>query len=229
MIYIGLDDTDTLESRGTGHLARLIASELERDYPISGVTRHQLLDDPRVPKTAKNSCAAISIDGPSDPAKMIILLDRVRIMMLDNFQHGSDPGLCIASSIPQQVIDFGHKAQTQLLSQKEAESIARDHAISLIGLGGTNDGIIGALAAVGLVASCNDGRYVQVGKSRDLAGLVTVEELCLAGVPTVMTNDGQPVTCGFVQTDKIRPARRGGKPVAVVEWRGDHWFPLKLD
>ncbi len=28
MIYVGIDDTDTLESRGTGRLARNIATEL---------------------------------------------------------------------------------------------------------------------------------------------------------------------------------------------------------
>ena len=34
MIFIGLDDTDTLESRGTGHLARQIAAALAADYAI---------------------------------------------------------------------------------------------------------------------------------------------------------------------------------------------------
>jgi hypothetical protein len=45
----------------------------------------------------------------------------------------------------------------------------------------------------------------------------------------VQTANGQPVTDGLVQTDKLRPARRGGRPVAVVEWVSDHWQPLKLD
>jgi hypothetical protein len=29
--------------------------------------------------------------------------------------------------------------------------------------------------------------------------------------------------------DKLRPARRGGVPVAVVQWQDDVWQPLKLD
>ena len=37
------------------------------------------------------------------------------------------------------------------------------------------------------------------------------------------------VTEGLVQTDRLRPARRSGRPVAVVEWQGDCWLPLKLD
>jgi hypothetical protein len=33
----------------------------------------------------------------------------------------------------------------------------------------------------------------------------------------------------MVQADKMRPARRGGLPVLVVEHNGTHWSPLKLD
>ena len=63
MLFIGLDDTDTLESRGTGHLARQIAAALASDHTLLGVTRHQLLVDPRVPCTRNNSCAAIVLNG----------------------------------------------------------------------------------------------------------------------------------------------------------------------
>jgi hypothetical protein len=45
----------------------------------------------------------------------------------------------------------------------------------------------------------------------------------------VQTPDGKPVAEGLVLADKLRPARRGGLPVAVVEWASDHWLPLKLD
>ncbi|MBN1319046.1 MAG: hypothetical protein JXA42_26420 [Anaerolineales bacterium] len=229
MIFIGLDDTDTLESRGTGFLARFIAAELDSDFRILGVTRHQLLDDPRVPKTAKNSCAAINLAALSGNVDLEILFERVKRLMLDNFEPGSDPGLCVTSLVPPIVSTFGRKAQTMLVTQQEAQSIAAISNVQLIGLGGTNDGIIGALAAVGLAAGGNDGRYVQVGRSRELGGLVSISDLQSAGIPNVVTIKGQPVNSGLVQTDKIRPARRGGKPTAVVEWQGDHWFPLKLD
>ena len=67
MILIGLDDTDVLDSRGTGHLAREIAGRLKADYDLLGVTRHQLLVDPRVPCTKNNSCSAILLDGGQAP------------------------------------------------------------------------------------------------------------------------------------------------------------------
>jgi hypothetical protein len=228
MFLIGLDDTDTLESRGTGYLARQIAAALALETHVLGVTRHQLLVDPRVPCTKNNSCAAIALngDGNLDEAG---LLERVRALMLADYQPGSDPGLCVAQDVPAAVTEFGRRVQRQLVTQEEARALAAAHAIPLVGLGGDEDGVIGALAAVGLAATGEDGRYVLVGRSRELSGLQPVPALLAAGVTAVRTFDGQPVTDGLVQTDKLRPARRGGQPVAVVEWAGDHWQPLKLD
>ena len=74
--FIGLDDTDNLESRGTGHLARMMAEALAQDFRVHGVTRHQLLEDERVPKTAKNSCAAILFEGDDYPLSEIALFAR---------------------------------------------------------------------------------------------------------------------------------------------------------
>jgi tRNA(Ile2) C34 agmatinyltransferase TiaS len=228
MMLIGLDDTDNLESRGTGHLAREIAAALAGDYQLLGVTRHQLLEDPRVPSTKNNSCAAIALDwdGDVDPAA---LLERVRSLMLADFQPGSDPGLCFAEAVPAAVREFGRRVQRELVSQDEARALAAEHGLWLQGLGGDESGVIGALAAVGLAATGEDGRYVLVGRSRELTGLQPVSALLAAGIVGVQTPDGQPVTGGLIETEKLRPARRGGRPIAVVEWAGEHWLPLKLD
>jgi tRNA(Ile2) C34 agmatinyltransferase TiaS len=228
MFFIGLDDTDNLESRGTGHLARQIATMLATEYVVLGVTRHQLLVDARVPCTKNNSCAAITLDG-DDNLDPTVLLDRVRALMLDDYQPGSDPGLCIAQVVPPAIAEFGRRTQRQLVTQWEARQLAAEHSIALVGLGGDEDGIIGALAAVGLAATGEDGRYVQVGRSRQLTGLQPIAAILEAGISAVQTADGQPVGDGLVLTDKLRPARRGNRPIAVVEWAGDHWLPLKLD
>ncbi len=226
MIYIGIDDTDTLETRGTGHLAREIAVALATDYTVVGVVRHQLSDDPRVPRTHKNSCAAILLDGDG---AITAVTERVKALMLAQFVDGSDPGLCVATAVPQPITDFGHKAQRELVTQAEARALAAAHNLTLLGLGGDEDGVIGALSAVGLAVGGSDGRYIEVAQIRELAGLQPVSALLAAGVTAVHTLDGQPVADGLVQTDKLRPARRNGRPVAVVEWQDDHWLPLKLD
>ncbi len=225
--FIGLDDTDNAESRGTGHLARFMADALAQDFRVHGVTRHQLLFDERVPMTAKNSCAGLLFEGDSYPLAEIAAY--ARKIMLDDFQPGSDPGLCVANAVPAEVSAFGRRAQQQIVTQAEARQLAADSHLHLEGLGGDEGGVIGALAALGLLASGNDGRYVQVGSIRALEGLQPLEAILAAGVAAVQTLAGQPVTEGRVLAEKLRPARRGGQPVLFVEWQADHWLPLKLD
>jgi tRNA(Ile2) C34 agmatinyltransferase TiaS len=224
---IGLDDTDNLESRGTGHLARMMAEVLAQDFHVHGVTRHQLLQDERVPMTAKNSCAAILFEGDAYPLDEIALF--ARKVMLDDYQPGSDPGLCVASTVPANVIAYARRARREFLYQQEPRDLAAAHEIYLEGLGGSQDGVIGALAAVGLAASSEDGRYVQIGSIRDLEGLLPIKDVLAAGITSVKTLDGEPVTEGLVLTDKMRPARRGGQAILFVERQDGHWLPLKLD
>jgi hypothetical protein len=228
MLFIAMDDTDNLESRGTGHLARAIAGILAASHPVLGVVRHQLLRDPRVPCTRNNSAATILLDGDGD-VDLDRIVEQVRTLMLADFQPESDPGLCVAREVPATIVKFGRQTQRELVTQEQARTLAGACGIPLLGLGGTEGGVIGALAAVGLAAGGDDGRYVQVGRSRELSGLQPVAALLEAGIAAVQTPDGEPVSDGLVQTDKLRPARRGARPVAVVEWAGDHWLPLKLD
>ena len=110
-----------------------------------------------------------------------------------------------------------------------ARDLAAACELGLEGLGGTEDGVIGALAAVGLAACGEDGRYLLVGTIRTLTGLQPVETLLSAGVAAVKTMDGQPVRQGMVLADKLRPARRSGVPVQYVDWQVDHWQPVKLN
>ncbi len=92
MIYIGLDDTDNDDSRGTGRLARAIAGSLSARFPVRGVSRHQLLVDPRIPYTSHNSSATIHIETDA-PVDLDALADEVGAMIRADFQEGSDPGL----------------------------------------------------------------------------------------------------------------------------------------
>ena len=199
---IGIDDTDNHESRGTGHLAREIAKALAQDFHVHGVTRHQLLEDERVPKTAKNSCAAILFEGEAVPLEE--LAEFARKMMRDDFQPGSDPGLCVVSVVPDEVITFGQRARREFLYQQEPRNLAAAHGIFLEGLGGDEGGVIGALAAVGLAASGDDGRYVEVGSIRTLEGLHPISEVLASGITSVKIPDGASVTDGLIQTDKMR-------------------------
>lgn len=149
--------------------------------------------------------------------------------MLADFQPGSDPGLCVTRNVPAEVVTFGARAQRELLTQAEAYALAQRHSIHLEALGGDGMGVIGALAAVGLTAGGEAGRYIELGPVRALTGMLPVDTILASGIGAVETADGRPVTHGLVQTDGLRPARRHGHPVAVVQLAGDVWLPLKLD
>jgi len=89
-IYLGIDDTDTRESRGTGRLARSLAAELAKNYPIAGVTRHQLFVHDAIPYTSHNSAAVIHV-GTSANGCGEDLFATCREMMISDFIKGSDP------------------------------------------------------------------------------------------------------------------------------------------
>jgi hypothetical protein len=152
------------------------------------------------------------------------------MQMLADFIDGSDPGLCVATNgMAHALTSFGRRAQSEVVSQGEARRLAGSRGVLLAGLGGSQDGVIGALAAVGLAACGEDGRYLLVGRTREVTGMQDVPALLGAGITAVLTLDGQPVSEGLVLADKLRPARRGGKPVLYVEWQADHWLPVKMN
>ena len=227
-VYICIDDTDVLDSRGTGQLARLIADALSAKYEVFGIVRHQLLFDARIPYTAKNSSASILLDA--DSAAIDALFEYVKNIMLANFVVGSDPGLAIAGDAHAEIMDFGKRTKIEIVTQSEAQTLAEKHHIRLAGLGGTHGGIIGALASIGLAASGDDGRYIHVGTIRDLTGMQPLETLYAAGIAQVKTVNGATIHEGLVLADNLRPSRREGQPVLFIERAPDgHWLPLKLD
>jgi tRNA(Ile2) C34 agmatinyltransferase TiaS len=230
ILYIGLDDTDILNSPGTGHHARRIAAVLANRWPVRGITRHQLLLDPRVPMTAKNSANVIHLEVNEAELNLVSLTEEVAAMLLAEFQPGSDPGLCIAVTIPSAVSEFGRRTKTTLVTQAEARHLVTAYGLTLQALGGSGDGIIGALAAVGLAATGEDGRFIWVGDIRELRGTQPVEAILAAGIAGIQTLSGQLVTSGLVETgDKIRPALIGGEVVLLVEPAGEQWRAIRRD
>lgn len=218
MTYVGIDDTDVEGSRGTNQLARSLVAALASQFRCLRIVRHQLLDDPRVPCTTKNGSASIALE-PIGAVDLVELAQRCREHMLADFVEGSDPGLCVAERIPDDVVRFGLRCQSELVSQEEAHEVARRHGLLLEGLGGTCGGVIGALAAVGLAATGNDGRVVQLAQwPDDLTGTQPVEQLHERNVAVFCRENGEKIDTGSVDVGKrLRPNRRDGGNVLFVE------------
>ncbi len=218
-VYLSIDDTDTLESIGTGRLAREIAENLGETYPVICVTRHQFFLHSDIPYTSHNSGAVIHLaDIPSH--NLPLLFEKVKHLMKERFVEGSDPGIALAGSdqVTPAMVAFGVDAKYHVVTQERARTIAHHAGILLEGLGGTEGGVIGALGGIGLAASGSDGRYLQIGSIRDMRGDQTAEELLKRGIDQIVTTDGKAITEGLIVIPKFpQPARILGKAVLLVQ------------
>jgi hypothetical protein len=148
-----------------------------------------------------------------------------------HFVPGSDPGLCVATAVPVAVVEFGRRCQRDVVPQADARELAADLGIHLEGLGGTDQGVVGALAAIGLASTGDDGRVVQLGEwPDDLSGPVPIERLHERGVVVRELESGDAVAAGVIDVGKhLRPNCRRGEVVLFVR-RGEnrHWEAVKL-
>jgi hypothetical protein len=223
---LGIDDTDNLESRGTGHRVRQLADWLAENKLATplGITRHQLLVDPRIPYTSHNSSACLSVDTENADD----VWEASREFLLHESAPGSDAGLTLAQwdSINAEVLDFGRRAKLEVLTMPAAEQTASRSQIRCKGLTGTHGGIIGAVSAIGLHRAGNDGRFLWLPGLRDLKGKYQVSEICSMGnierVCTLNNFDLQPTSIVDVG-EWIRPVLRDGKATLYVEENNHEW------
>ncbi len=220
-IFVAMDDTDNLTSRGTGKLARATAAEIMKEFPVEGITRHQLFVHKDIPFTSHNSCAVIHIEGRERDDKDW-LFETARECMLNDFVEGSDPGIAVACAdeILPPLIAFGRDAQRIVLNQEKARDLAANLGIRLEGLGGTEDGVIGTMAGLGLAKGGNDGRYLLCGSVRDMTGPADVKSLLEAGIDALYTTDGDVVKNGRIiikEGKSAKPCPIDGGKILFVE------------
>jgi hypothetical protein len=222
VIFVGIDDTDIVGSPGTNQLARLILKRIGERARDSIICRHQLFFDPRVPYTSKNGSASIQLPNVA-PADIPSLTDEIREIMRGWFIEGSDPGLCVATGASEEMKAFSLRCKSEVITKEEARTVAARGGCHLEGLGGTEQGIIGALAAVGLVVGGEDGRIVHLASwpypDDGFSGPREMEELRSRGISEFrQVGTDQLVTTGPVDIGKhLRPNRRGGRIVLYVE------------
>jgi hypothetical protein len=220
VIYVGIDDTDIAGSPGTNQLARAIVTALGPIGAQSIICRHQLFFDPRVPYTSQNGCASIQLPrGHEVPRETIV--ETAREAMRAWYIEGSDPGLAVAAASSSAMDAFAARARSEVVTQAEARATAAESGCHLEGLGGTNQGIIGALAAIALAAGGEDGRVVHVEGwpwPDALSGPQPVPAIMGRGVAEIRSISGEPFTGGIVDVGKhLRPNWRGGRIVLFVE------------
>ena len=162
ILYLCIDDTDQIGTKGTGELAEELAARIQQLGlgRCSAVTRHQLYVHESIPYTSHNSAMCFAIRQPGAIAT-------IRNLAIDHLNKesaaGSDPGLCLYQggddASRRALIAFGYQAKNEVLTKTQAYEMAERCGAQLSEHGGTGDGIIGALAGIGLRLGGNDGRY----------------------------------------------------------------------
>lgn len=162
---IAVDDTDDLtKETSTGQIAGLIAKHLKNNHHLKvsqGITRHQLLLQEGIPYTSHNSAMCIDVRGD---IPMEVLIEESIHIVKENMAKTSCPGICILCadrlSSPDELVHFGIATQQELIYKSQAHDLI-DRYDCLFGqeLGGNGQGLIGAVAGVGLRLSGNDGTF----------------------------------------------------------------------
>lgn len=232
-ILVGIDDTDNLDSPGTNQIARQLVVALAGQFRCARIVRHQLLFDSRVPYTSKNSAASLLFQSLAG-ATASQLSETCRSLLRQAAAPGSDPGLCVTSQVPAEVVAFGVRCQRHVVEAQEAWELAERTSTQLEGLGGDSWGVIGALAAVGLAQTENDGRIVQWRDwPDDLCGIVDVTEVIHRGIEirelSPLGGRQKPVDLGRLVTEgqvdlgkHLRPNLRRSQGVLFVERTAPH-------
>ncbi len=223
-ILISIDDTDNLESIGTGEVLENLGAALRENAlaDCGFVTRHQLYIHESIPYTSHNSamcCEAQVTDLPR-------VVTFCRSYMETACADGSDPGLCIvdlARLVNQDALKhFGLAAKKTILTKKLAYDTAAlfNGTVFLSEHGGTGDGVIGALAGCGLRLTGADGKIKGKLMPKQQSAIVSAAVLCQTlSVSCCMDVEKNPVS----QTDTVLFET----PTKAVFW--DHQPMLYLD
>jgi hypothetical protein len=229
---IGIDDTDNLETRGTGHHVRQLADWLaENSFATpKGITRHQLLVDPRIPYTSHNSSACLAVDAD----RIDDIWKASRDFLIMTCADGSDAGLCMVTweGVNDETMSLGWRAKSEVLTMLDAWETASKSGIRCEGLTGTHCGIIGALAAIGLHRSGDDGRFLWLPGLRQLNGRYSVEDVIVMGsIERVCTLDGEELSSEQTVDvgEWVRPILRDGKSTLYVEEQDHEWHILSKE
>lgn len=234
-VFISIDDTDNHGSIGSGSLAENLANTLLHNGLIShysSISRHQLFYNDLIPYTSHNSSMCFCVETKREQRDELV--NFTSAYLVAESASGSDPGLCVANEVDakcrKSLIDFGRKAKQEVLTKEDAFNCARTAQVHLSEHGGTGDGIIGALAGIGLRLSGNDGRFrgwLSLGKTGET---MTLNSLCthpmIDGVVTDTLEELPGETEIVFGHDQIKTVLLGHRQVLPVTRMGSAGTPM---
>ena len=220
-----IDDTDMPGTKGTGWLAQEMGEQMARNGQgsVSPISRHQLFVHEDVPYTSHNSAMCFELSTSANDVDETISF--MAEFLKTRSQKGSDPGLCVVRKNEtldrRALVRFGRDAKTKVLTKADAYSLAASLDIHLSEHGGTGQGVVGALAGIGLRLDGNDGRYrgwYHLGRPGEA---IRVDTLCRYDfVDDLVTENGKELsgqTHVLVGSEKTKTVRLDHRQVIVVK------------
>jgi hypothetical protein len=223
LTLICIDDTDILGSRGTGALASELIADIQNEEwgKCSPISRHQLFVHPDIPFTSHNS--AMCFEADIDEKYLDTIIAYGRDFLVRESADGSDPGFCVA--VPDRLVEpglllaYGYRCKQAVIPKDEAYALAEQLGIHLSEHGGTGQGVIGALAGVGLRLGGSDGRIRGKYHIAPPGSKVTVAEILdKTGVDLVKSTDGHVLSSGenVRVGEKVKSVLHHAKNVLLV-------------
>ncbi len=224
-----IDDTDMPGTRGTGWLVEGLCGILKEKglADTSAISRHQLFVHEDIPYTSHNSSMCFELTLKQGTIEPVIEL--MSDFLETRSERGSDPGLCVAEITKTldktALIEFGKNAKINISTKKAAYALAGITGIHLSEHGGTGQGVVGALAGVGLRLYGNDGRYRGWYHLGQPGEIVSVETLCAYPfIDQLVTETGYDLPMDshvHIGSEKTKTVRKGHKQVIVVKANED--------
>ena len=238
-ILVCIDDTDNLESKGTGHLAEILRHDIETLFggKTTRITRHQLFVSDDIPYTSHNSTMCFKCE--IETCYIDEMIHYAGELLEKMSAEGSDPGLCVAVSDSinerEKLISFGCDATCRVLTKELAYKLAEETGIHLSEHGGTGGGVIGAIAGVGLRLGGNNGRFKGWLDVKETDRLITAEKItCNYDIDEVREVCGRVIHPGetVILDERIKTVLLEGRCVLPVKRKtgeSSEWINLSKE
>lgn len=230
-ILICIDDTDNLDSIGTGALLGNMCEEMHsKGLGSAGfITRHQLFIHEDIPYTSHNSSMCCKFET----ADVSEVLKFAKDYLKNNSAEGSDPGLCIYNfkeKDPSLLKEFGLKAKEKIVTKEEAYALAEmyPNEIYLSEHGGYGIGVIGAIAGVGLRLTGMDGRIKGKIYPETPGEKLTISEFCEKyNIANALTEDYKEIAKDEIInfTNQTKAILYQNEPACILIKENDVWIP----
>lgn len=227
-LLIGLDGTDNGDSPGTVCVAKRLLAALDekRVGAALGATCHQLLVHPEFPATSQNVSVCLALRA-SHRLELPAIVETVKDLLEAQRVDGPDPGLAIAreaawedAATSGRLIAYGKRAKQEVLDPTSAFALAAEVNVHLAG-SAENAAAVGALAAVALHVSGNDGVFIWLPDIEELEGMFTYRQLrALApAIDVALDESGREPSPedGIDLGTDVRPMLMGGRIVLLLD------------